>query len=317
MGAASETPRTTDVVGFRHITQGVGGTRLGTLTILRGSATGAVHRLDGRSIVIGRESPANIRIDDRGVSRRHARICHEADGYFIEDLGSTNGTFVNDVPVQSSDSVRLNDGDRVLLGEETVLNFELLDQLEREVSARRFELSVRDGLTGLYNRRVFDERLRQEMSFANRHQTSICVIVVDLDHFKQVNDRYGHQAGDRVLAVASGALVAALRIEDLVARYGGEELAVIARGIDLQGALIVAERVRERIEALDIVWDGERIPITASVGLAHTDAQSFTSGEAIVAAADAALYKAKAMGRNCVVNAHCMGRNALTLVAPP
>ncbi len=314
MGAASETPRTTDVVGFRHITQGIERAQLGTLTVLRGVATGAVHRLDGRSIVIGRESPAQIRIDDRGVSRQHAKICHEDDGYFIEDLGSTNGTFVNGERV-TSHAKRLCDGDRVLLGEETVLNFELLDHLEREVSARRFELSVRDGLTGLYNRRVFDDRLRQEMSFANRHHTPICVIVIDLDHFKRVNDRFGHQAGDRVLAVVSGTLVATLRIEDLVARYGGEELAVIARGIDFEGARVVADRVRQRIEELDIVWNGQRVAVTASVGLAHTDAQSYTSPEAIVAAADAALYRAKALGRNRVVTALSPGETEFALVA--
>lgn len=270
-----------------------------SVTVLSGPSAGAVFSLERAALTIGRDGAAEIRLDGVGVSRRHARICNIEGQVILEDLGSTNGTWVNEICIDHP--VRLAGGDRIRLGSDTELAVSWIDRVEHEASRTRFEMSLRDPLTGLYNRRALDERLLSEIAFADRHGTPLAVIVIDLDHFKQINDRFGHPCGDRVLVLVSAALVADVRLEDLVARCGGEELAVVARGIDVEGARVLAGRLRRKIRELDVVWQGERVPVSASLGLAHTSLGRYASAEAIVGAADAALYEAKRAGRNRVV----------------
>ena len=280
--------------------------RQGTLTVLVGGDVGAHYVLDQAVTVLGRDPQATVSIDDDGVSRNHARIVLSSGAYELEDLGSTNGTFVGHDRVQ--DRVRLSDGNRLLIGN-TLLRFAMQDLIEREASRRIYDMSVRDGLTGVYNRRYFDERLTSEFAFAARHNSALCVLLVDVDHFKRVNDRHGHQAGDLVLRSVAAELRAGIRTEDVLARYGGEEFAVLARGIDPAGARMFGERVRLMAERAHIVWEDAHIPVTISVGLAHNHAgPSVAKGERLVAEADTALYAAKQAGRNRVVVASSAGR---------
>jgi diguanylate cyclase (GGDEF)-like protein len=281
------------------------GERLGTLTVLVGGDVGAVYTLSEPSNLIGRNENAEVVLVDEGISRQHARIVRSGAHYEIDDLGSTNGTWVGNARVTSR--TRLDDGARVRCGD-TLLRFALQDEVEQEASRRIYEMSVRDGLTGLYNRRHFDERIESEFAFAIRHGTPLCVMMCDIDHFKLVNDRYGHRAGDHVLRAVADALSAGVRTEDLVARYGGEELAVVARAIDFVGARAFAERMRVLLERAQIEWEGQHIAVTLSIGIAHNrSGPTIKSADQLVAAADQALYAAKRAGRNRVHTAVSAG----------
>jgi two-component system cell cycle response regulator len=272
--------------------------RQGTLTVLVGADVGATFALIASTTLIGRSPDSHITIEDDGVSRKHTAIVRCGDGYEVEDLGSTNGTFLcaRRICVRT----RLEDGARIQIGN-TQLRFALQDEVERDASKRIYEMSVRDGLTGVFNRRYFDERLTSEFAFAARHGAGLCVLLADIDHFKRVNDRWGHQAGDAVLRGVVAELRKGLRTEDVVARYGGEEFAMLARGIDVVGARLFAERVRSLVEGANISWEGERIAVTVSIGLAHNHAGlPVSKAEQLVAAADQGLYLAKRNGRNRV-----------------
>jgi two-component system, cell cycle response regulator len=273
--------------------------RAGTLTVLQGTDVGAIFQLNKDSCVIGRDPAAEVTVEDDSVSRNHARIHLVKEGFYeIEDLGSTNGTYVAGTLV--SGRARLLDGVRVQVGH-TLLRFALQDDVEQAAARRIYEMSVRDGLTGVYNRRYFEERVTSEFAFAQRHATGLALILADIDHFKRVNDSYGHHAGDAVLRRVAVELQAGVRTEDVVARFGGEEFAIVARGIDVEGARMFAERVRVIIQRATINWENQRLQVTMSLGVAHNLGNAeVDKPESLVAAADMALYAAKHGGRNRV-----------------
>ncbi len=293
---------TTQIIQVQQNRQGTQGEAVqATLTVLTGPNPGAVYKLDGPNTVIGRSTDATIPITDRGLSRRHAQVLRLPDGFYLEDMGSTNGTFYNGERI--GDMRRLESGCRIQIGENTVLRFSLQDELEQEAAQQMYEMTVRDPLTRLHNRRYLDERLHTEFAFAARHKTSLSVLVIDVDYFKRVNDTVGHQAGDAVLRGLAAALGHMVRAEDLLARYGGEEFVVAARGIDENSAGIFAERIRRSVELLEIPWADSRLKVTVSIGLAHMGERRYPAPDALVAAADGALYRAKKNGRNRVEKA--------------
>nr|WP_315393859.1 diguanylate cyclase [uncultured Duganella sp.] len=161
------------------------------------------------------------------------------------------------------------------------------------------QLATRDGLTGLANRRCFDNTLHAEWQRALRQHQPLSLLMVDVDNFKQYNDAYGHQGGDECLQRIAKAVASEMRTNDLVARYGGEEFAVILPNQSLKGAAIVAERIRCRVERLDMPNLGTaRHVVTVSIGAATALAAPDNDAGQLVAAADSALYRAKHMGRN-------------------
>ncbi len=268
-------------------------------TVLTGPEPGRLFALDGEELVFGRDESAVGRLLDDGLSRRHARVFRRGGETCVEDLGSTNGTFVGEERLTGPRA--LAEGDRVGLGRNVVLRYSLLDALEEEAQRVLYESTVRDPLTRAYNRRYFDERLQSEYSYAARHGADLTVAFIDVDHFKKINDSHGHAAGDAVLAQLARVVGRALRSEDVFARYGGEEFVVLLRGVSATRALQFGERVRSLVESLEVTCDGRRIPITASVGVAtYGGGRTFAAPGALVAAADAALYQAKAHGRNRV-----------------
>jgi two-component system cell cycle response regulator len=278
----------------------------GTLTVLAGREVGAFFALTSSAMQIGRSPSAQIRLEEDGVSRNHARIVRVGDEYMLEDLGSTNGTYLGDERIAKRE--QLHDGARIRIGN-ALLRFALQDEVELEVTKRVYEASVRDGLTGTFNRRHFEERLAAEFAFAARQGTPMCALLIDIDHFKSINDRWGHQAGDLVLREIGGLLAATVRAEDLLARYGGEEFAALARGIGVADTRAFAERMRSLVERKSFLWHGERIPVTVSVGFAHNRTGAPVASPAqLIAAADSALYAAKAAGRNRVELAVSAGR---------
>jgi diguanylate cyclase (GGDEF)-like protein len=270
----------------------------GVLVVLSGSHSGALYILDQRETAIGRARTNQVWLTDEGLSRVHCRIVRREDGYFLEDARSTNGTICQGLPVTAPRP--LQDGDRIAIGRSTLLRFSLQDDVERHASRQTLELQIRDPLTNLPNRRHFDGRLHAEYAFARRHNAPLAVLMVDLDHFKRVNDTLGHAAGDAVLRAVAQAVEGALRVEDTVGRYGGEELVVLVRGIETEGVRQLGERLRSLVEALRIPFGKELLSVTTSIGGAMLT-RTYTCGEELITAADRALYRAKEQGRNCVV----------------
>jgi diguanylate cyclase (GGDEF)-like protein len=273
----------------------------GVLTVTAGSEVGRVVSIPGGQMVtLGRSDEATVRFDDVSLSRVHARIMRVAAAHVLSDAGSTNGSYVNDKRVESP--VELRDGDRVQLGSATTLRFSLVDQAEEEALRQVYEAAMRDGLTGVFNRKHLEERLDAEVTYALHHQTHLSVIMIDVDFFKRVNDTFGHLAGDAVLRQMGTTLTRGVRTEDVVARYGGEEFVVVARGIDAYNACLLADRLRWTVSQTPIVYHGQQIWVTSSAGVASL----VCCGEqldktTLMGIADKRLYQAKEGGRNRVV----------------
>lgn len=289
-------------VAVQPVTQpGQVSSRRGVLVIVTGPRPGSMIVIgEGQDFVVGRTTEASYAIDDDSLSRRHARFFRLAGKYAIEDLKSTNGTFVDGKRL--SEPSFLEPGASIQLGKDIVLRFELQDDAVIEEQKRLYEATVRDKLTGVYNRHHLDERLAAEVAYAKRHGTPLSLLFVDADHFKKVNDTFGHAGGDAVLVALGKLLLASMREEDVVARYGGEEFIVVLRGIAKTNAATVAERIRADVQALEVSHEGQRIPFTVSIGAAGIESERESEDVAsLLARADEALYAAKGGGRNRVV----------------
>jgi diguanylate cyclase (GGDEF)-like protein len=264
----------------------------------RGAQLGQVLKLAQQLHRVGRANDCEIWLSDDGVSRKHATIAYENGAYMIEDTGSANGTFVGGQKVERA---TLRDGDLIQFGPQAVFRYSVADEGQEQLLRQLYEASVTDALTGANNREHFDSQLRMELSFARRHGTDLSVVMFDVDHFKRVNDTFGHPVGDEVLVEISKATRRLVRNEDVFARYGGEEFVLILRGIALDGARIVGERLRERIAELSIATDKGPLKITVSVGCASFASTPEATAESLVQVADKRLYVAKRGGRNRVV----------------
>lgn len=276
------------------------------LVRLDGVHAGQISSLEGIPLTIGRHPSNRLRIQDLGISRFHARIFQANGATFVEDLGSQNGTYIaseGDRQRRKADvPTPLKDGDVIYIGRRVGLRFALVDQEQEQLMRQLYESSTRDALTGSHNRKHFDDQLHSELAYALRHRTSVALIMIDIDHFKSVNDKHGHVAGDMVLKQTARAIAQRLRTEDMFARFGGEEFAVILRGVNLVGAARLSERLRTTVAALPVVAGGTPIPITISIGCATLACCEEKSEAALLAAADRRLYSAKNSGRNRVVS---------------
>lgn len=268
------------------------------LVRMDGHGAGAVQTIPPAGIVLGRSPSADVQIDDAGVSRKHARLHMKAGEVWLDDLGSRNGCYVGGRNVTS---LQLRDGDCIQLGPRVSFRFSLMDSQQKSMLERLYSSSILDPLTGAHNRRHGEERLAAEIAYAVRHRSMLSVVLLDLDHFKQVNDDHGHQAGDAVLKHLAKLAKRELRTEDVFARYGGEEFLVIVRNVDLNGAFCAAERIRSVIERTPVDHEGKRIQATLSAGCASLDCVTAPTAQELIAVADARLYEAKNRGRNRVV----------------
>jgi diguanylate cyclase (GGDEF)-like protein len=267
------------------------------LVVLAGSSVGEMYKIESERTVIGRGQKAQIRLLDDGISREHAQLVLQGDRIVLQDLGSTNGTYCNGLKV---DKKELVDGDKILVGSTTILKFTYHDNLDEIFQKQMYESALRDGLTKAFNKKYFTDRLESEFTFAIRHAAPLTLVLFDIDHFKRVNDTFGHQAGDHVLSEIATLLSGTLRAEDVFARYGGEEFGVICRGSDLMQGQIVGERLRRAVEVNRFIYEGTHIPITISVGVAGLPNATVKDVTELVAVADQALYKSKNAGRNRV-----------------
>jgi len=263
-----------------------------------GVSAGQVLSIGQTPFSMGRHPTNQLPIDDDSISRFHARFTCENGEYFVEDLGSRNGTFIQGKRVTR---VAIKDDDWVQLGARVAFRFSLTDARQEGLLRKLYESSTRDALTGAYNRRHFEDRLRAEIAFAVRHSTDLGLLLLDLDHFKRVNDTHGHPAGDEVLRHLTAIAGRTLRTEDVFARFGGEEFAVILRGASTRGAGRLAERLCQALAQQHATHEGREIPTTLSVGCAALSCCEKPTPEDLVAVADRRLYQAKKAGRNRVV----------------
>lgn len=268
------------------------------LFAISGPELGAVFALHGTSAWLGRSPGLPVSLNDDAISQRHARITRRHDGIYVEDGPSLNGTYVNDQRVDMGR--RLVDGDHLRLGN-TVLRFSMLDELEQNALLSLYELTVRDPLTHAFNRRHLVPHLNSELAFAARRNMSVALLLIDIDHFKRVNDRFGHAMGDVVLQLVASTVQRLLRPYDSLFRYGGEEFLVVVRDTSLRNAEILAERIRHHVEELRFECEGAQHGVSVSIGVTLAPPESGPAEvAALIQTADLAMYQAKRAGRNRV-----------------
>ena len=267
------------------------------LVVLSGSNVGEMYRIEKDQVVIGRGDKVDLRLVDDGISREHVRLSKEEGRIVLQDLGSTNGTYCNGQRVERQP---LSEGDKILIGSTTILKFSYQDKLDEMFQRQMSESALRDGLTRAFNKRYFTDRIESEFQYAIRHRTPLALIFLDIDHFKKINDQHGHQAGDHVLAQMATLVMSMLSEEETFARYGGEEFAIVARGVELEAAAALSERLRAAVEAHPFKFETTTLQVTISVGVARAPGPGMASSGDLVARADEAMYASKRGGRNRV-----------------
>lgn len=296
------------------------GERRPALVSLRGELLAVSIPLERDEVTLGRALEADVRVNDSRASRLHACIRTERDSqtgqvrFKISDLGSTNGTLVNG---QVLTETTLNEGDKIAIGDH-LFRFDMLDDIDREFQQQIHRLLAHDELTGLLTSKSFFSELRREAGRAEAESLPFCVLMMDLDHFKAVNDTYGHMVGSQTLEAIGAVIKKALRAGDVAARFGGEEFAAFLLDADYAQGLVAAERVRSAVQDHDFPAGRQDAPneqthhITISIGVAAfpDDARDPIH---LVELADAALYRAKRGGRNRI----CAYRHSIAATEGP
>lgn len=261
-----------------------------------GAEMGKRFHLEKNEITLGRGADCDLVIDRDSVSRRHARVYRQGSKWRVEDLHSTNGSYVNDRQITDSP---LRDADLVKIGA-AIFKFLHGTGVEASYYEEIYRMTIIDGLTGAHNKRYFKEFLEREIARCSRHRRPLSLLMFDIDHFKKINDTRGHLTGDYVLKEMCHRLLGRIRKEELLARYGGEEFAVVLPETGHEGAMYFGEQIRQLVAGEPFDYDGERFYVTISVGVYtltgdHIDPASF------IKRADENLYRAKHSGRNCVI----------------
>jgi diguanylate cyclase (GGDEF)-like protein len=293
------------------------------LVFLSGELIAVPIPLDREEVIMGRALEADVRVNDTQVSRQHAKIAavpFEGKGpseYILTDLDSRNGTFLNGRRVRRE---VLENGDKITIGE-TILRFDLLDEIDREYQRQIHRLISHDDLTGLLSSRSFFSELRREAGRATAEDRPFCVLMMDGDNFKGVNDKYGHLTGSKTIEEIGISIMTNLRSGDAAARFGGDEFAAFLLDAELPQALVAAERIREAVETypFSIVRQGhakESHHITVSIGVSSFPVDSSDPIE-LVEMADSALYRAKRDGRNRVAAYRDMPADEIIHDLPP
>jgi diguanylate cyclase (GGDEF)-like protein len=262
-----------------------------------GTDMGRRFELTKPEITLGRDAASDIQIDRDSISRRHAKVVRRGDGWCVDDLGSTNGSYVNDEQVTSERPLR--DGDFVKVGN-TIFKFLVGGNIESAYYEEIYKMMIIDALTGAYNKRYFLEFLDKEIARCARYGRPLSLVLFDIDHFKKVNDTHGHLTGDFVLRELGRRLRSRIRKEELFARYGGEEFAAVLPEATREGAADFAEQIRRLICRETFDFEGDAIAVTISLGVG-TLSKETPDAQALIKAADENLYKAKRSGRNRVV----------------
>ena len=276
------------------------------LVFLSGELIAVPIPLEREEVIMGRALEADVRVNDTLVSRQHAKVTAAVNpeknttDYVLTDLDSRNGTFLNGRRIRRE---VLDNGDKITIGE-TILRFDLLDEIDREYQRLVHRLISHDDLTGLLSSRSFFSELRREAGRATAENRPFCVLMMDGDNFKNVNDTFGHLTGSKTIEEIGFSIMTNLRSGDAAARFGGDEFAAFLLDAELPQALVAAERMRASIESylFSVVQPGktkETHHITVSIGVASFPTDSSDPIE-LVEMADSALYRAKREGRNRV-----------------
>ncbi len=266
------------------------------LIVMSGTSIARKFPLRKREVIIGRSSRADVVLKEQDISRRHARLTIINNRARIEDLDSTNGTYVNNRPIHKS---YIKDSDLIRIGP-TVMKYTIQTRVDREFHDELYESATMDALTTLFNRNYLDKQISYEFAKADRSGRALSFLLIDLDGFKALNDEFGHQAGDRVLQQVGKVVKSCVRKDvDIPCRYGGEELAIVLSGTTNGDARKIAEQVRRKIAAVRVADQDQEIATTASIGIASKNSEMRTH-EDLVRTADRKLYVAKLRGKNRV-----------------
>jgi diguanylate cyclase (GGDEF)-like protein len=268
------------------------------LVQIYGPSLGKKYVLEkGSETTVGRGEQTTIMLELDNVSRRHCTVFSKPDGCWLRDDGSTNGTYLNNVEVRAESLLR--SGDLIKIGG-AIFKFLYggeLGSIEAQYHEEIYRLTIIDGLTQTYNKRYLLEFLDREMARCGRHGRPLSVLLLDIDHFKKINDGFGHLAGDYVLRELAQQVKTRIRREECFARYGGEEFVLVLPETGHDNTVYLAEKLRKMVEAHRFSFEGKEIKVTFSGGVAdmqpeHQNPLSFLN------AADARLYEAKRAGRN-------------------
>ena len=295
MSESDEKTRVTQVVQAPPPDQTPGNDCVVVIYAAEPGLLGKRYVLDKSPLRIGRGGDNHIVLDGDSVSRRHSHFERRSNGWFIVDDGSTNGTFLNEEQIKRE--AGLNNGDRVKVGP-TILKY--LSGLDAEAKYHEeiYRMTIVDGLTQIHNKRYLFEALDKELIRARRYDRQLSLLIFDIDYFKNINDQYGHLAGDHVLRELARIVQERIRRDEVFARYGGEEFVIALPETSLQGAVTLAENLRARVETHGFSFQGERIPVTISIGCAVLGEEKTAAD--LIQLADDKLYEAKRGGRNRV-----------------
>ena len=259
--------------------------------------TGSMVPLSFRRLTLGRDQGSTIEINDDFMSRTHAILELTEDGYTLTDCHSRNGTFVNDQRIFSSHL--LKPGDQIRMGNH-IFKYLSSDHVEALYHEAVYEMMTVDALTGAYNRRYFEDAFRREVLRTQRHGRSLALLMFDIDLFKQINDRYGHLIGDQILKALTARIRTRVRGDEIFARVGGEEFAIVLVESGRENARQIAESICELIASGPLLPEQPELHVTISVGGVFTNGLEPLTDEDLVSRADHQMYLAKAAGRNCV-----------------
>ncbi|WP_310620040.1 GGDEF domain-containing protein [Flexibacterium corallicola] len=265
------------------------------IMFVNGNEAGQVYLLDAPRIEVGRAQSCRIKLGDNSVSRRHLLIETTPDGVEVFDLKSRNGVFVNNRQIKRC---WLTPNDIIRLGPSVILRYALFSNVELEVYKKMYQAATLDPLTQTYNRRYFNNYLEQVQTLQPLKK-NFSLILIDVDHFKRINDRFGHQTGDRILLHIADILRSTVRVEDVVCRYGGEEFTVLLNAISARQSAEIAENIRNNVECTPLRQENLAIHSTVSIGIAMIEE---TDGDLdnLLKLADTRMYAAKKSGRNLV-----------------
>jgi two-component system, cell cycle response regulator len=260
------------------------------------SLLGKRYVLERSPTRVGRGADNQIVLDGDSVSRRHAHWERRGVQWWVIDDGSTNGTYVNDELVDKQQA--LTNGDRVKVGG-LIFKFLAGEDVESQYHEEIYRMTIVDGLVQIFNKRYLYEALEREMIRARRHERELCVVMFDIDHFKLINDQYGHLAGDYVLKELARVVQGRIRRDEVFARYGGEEFALVLPETNLAGAGALCEEIRKKVAEHRFIFQNEVMPLTISLGAALI-AEEDRNASDLIRRADEKLYEAKRGGRNRV-----------------
>ena len=281
------------------------------LVVINGLDLGRKHGLDQSSVLIGRSSKTDIQIDQDSISRNHAMLLNDGTRYLVRDLGSTNGTYVNDHQINEH---TLIDGDQIRVGR-TIFKFLMGSNIESSYHEEIYRLTTQDSLTQVYNKRYFLENLEREMSRSLRYNRRMALSIFDIDFFKKINDTHGHLTGDFVLKQLATRVHKHIRRDDILARYGGEEFIVLLPELDKERAVTMSEKIRRLVASEPFSFDNKTMSLTISVGVADLEEYITRLGKdaadreradpnpmGLIKLADDRLLEAKRLGRDQVVS---------------